>query len=63
MPIDPPIQIRYPQFNENITILIQKNRIYLASYTSVKNGRMWVYWILADKDKKVLIEKELFLKD
>ena len=56
-------KIHKRQFSEIITELIKQKKILIAYDVSVKNRRIGAYQVLVNKDKRVLMEKELFSKE
>ena len=49
-------------FNVELIILIENNRVRVACYFSVKNGRIGVCWMIMIIDYRIVIEKELYSK-
>ena len=61
MPV--PKEILLLQFNSELTILIKNNNAMVVCDVSVKNRRMGGYWIIVIRDRWVLMEKEIYLKN
>jgi len=57
-----PSEIRKPHFSEEITELLRRNQLVAEYDTLVKNGVIDTVWTIMTRNKRIVIEREVFSK-